>query len=42
MEQVMDHAWLKGEMMTKDQVIAEFKGRDKKVKDSIEADRLEK
>jgi len=38
----MDHAWLKGDTMTKNQVIAEFKDRDKKVKDSIEADRLEK
>jgi len=38
----MDHAWLKGDTMTKNQVIAEFKNRDKMVKDSIEADRLEK
>lgn len=38
----MSHKWLQGETLTKDQVVAEFKQRDKMVKASIEADRLEK
>lgn len=33
---------MQGETPTKEEVIAEFKGRDKKVKASIEADRAEK
>jgi len=38
----MEHKWMQGETLTKEEVIAEFKQRDKMVKASIESDRAEK
>ena len=39
MEQVMQHPWMQGEMPSKDEVLAEFRLREEKVKQKMEEEK---